>query len=113
MTVNTTADATRQVTVAALPSPLGVPDGMREVTLVIGGMTCAACAARIDKKLSRLENVAATVNYATGTARVMAPASLPTTDLIAAVAKAGYTATEAPGYGDAGTAASQAREPGA
>jgi heavy metal translocating P-type ATPase len=106
VTVNTTADATRQVTVPMLPSPLDVPDRVREVTLAIGGMTCAACAARIDKKLSRLENVAATVNYATGTARVTAPASLPTADLIAAVVKAGYTATEAPGYG----AASQARE---
>jgi cation-transporting P-type ATPase A/B/Cu+-exporting ATPase len=71
---------------------------VREVTLVIGGMTCAACAARIDKKLLRLENVAATVNYATGTARVIAPVSLPTADLIATVVKAGYTATEAPSH---------------
>ena len=55
--------------------------------------------------------MAATVNYATGTARVMAPAGLPTTDLIAAVVTAGYTATEATGYGDA--AATQVRAAGA
>jgi cation transport ATPase len=74
---------------------------MREVTLAVEGMTCAACAARIDRKLARLENVAATVNYATGTARVLAPASLPTADLITVIVKAGYAATEALGYGDA------------
>jgi len=73
-----------------------VPGGVHEVTLVIGGMTCAACAARVDKKLLRLQDVTATVNYATGTARVLAPVSLPTADLIATVVKAGYTATEAP-----------------
>jgi len=79
-----------------------VGEGTREVILVIGGMTCAACAARIGKKLSRLESVAATVNYATGTARVLAPASVPAADLIAAVVEAGYTAAEADGHGDGG-----------
>ena len=72
---------------------------MREVTLAVGGMTCAACAARIGKKLSRLTDVTATVNYATETARVLAPAAVPTADLVAAVVKAGYTAVEVPGYG--------------
>ena len=86
MTVASTADATRG---------LSAPPGTREVTLVIGGMTCAACAARIDKKLLRLENVTATVNYATGTAHVLAPVTLPTADLIATVVRAGYTATAA------------------
>jgi len=42
----------------------------QQVELVISGMTCASCAARIEKKLNRLEGVSATVNYATGKARI-------------------------------------------
>ena len=38
---------------------------VRSVELVIGGMTCASCAARIEKKLNKLDGVTATVNYAT------------------------------------------------
>ena len=52
-------------------------------------MTCAACAARVEKKLAQLQGVAATVNYATGTALVTAPAALPVQELTAAVAQAG------------------------
>ena len=63
----------------------------REVSLSIEGMTCAACAVRVEKKLNRLDEVRATVNYATATARVTAPAALPMTELIAAVEQAGYT----------------------
>ena len=37
----------------------------RDVELVIGGMTCASCAARVEKKLNKLDGVTATVNYAT------------------------------------------------
>jgi P-type Cu+ transporter len=66
--------------------------GTREIELAIEGMTCAACAARIEKKLNRLDGVRAAVNYATATARVTAPASLPADTLTAAVAHAGYTA---------------------
>src|SRR6201986_3954333 len=55
-------------------------------------MTCAACAVGIEKKLNRLDHVRASVNYATGTARVTAPARLPTEELIAAVVRAGYKA---------------------
>jgi Cu+-exporting ATPase len=78
----------------------------RDVELAIDGMTCAACAVRIEKKLNRLVDVRASVNYATGTARVTAPAGLDTEELIAAVVRAGYTAT-AP----AASAASAADEP--
>ena len=70
------------------------PVATRDVELSIEGMTCAACAVRIEKKLSRLDQVVATVNYATATARVTAPAALPVADLIAAVERAGYTAAE-------------------
>jgi len=67
--------------------------GPRDVELAIEGMTCAACAVRIERKLTRLGDVQATVNYATGTARVTAPSGLPTGELIAAVVRAGYKAT--------------------
>jgi P-type Cu+ transporter len=65
----------------------------RSAELVIGGMTCASCAARIERRLSRLGDVAATVNFATETARVRFPAAMPAADLIAAIEQAGYTAT--------------------
>ncbi|WP_282697273.1 heavy metal translocating P-type ATPase [Streptomyces sp. CC208A] len=55
-------------------------------------MTCAACVGRVEKKLSRLEGVSATVNLATGRARVSHPAIVPVEDLVATVEKAGYTA---------------------
>jgi P-type Cu+ transporter len=63
-----------------------------QVELLIGGMTCASCAARVEKKLNRLEGVAATVNYATEKAKVSFDHGVSRDDLIAAVEKAGYTA---------------------
>ena len=65
---------------------------VRAVELAIGGMTCASCAARVEKKLSRLDGVSATVNLATGTARVTCPAMMPAAELISVVEQAGYTA---------------------
>ncbi|RSS50967.1 cation-translocating P-type ATPase [Streptomyces sp. WAC01280] len=62
--------------------------------LTIGGMTCASCAARVEKKLNRLDGVTATVNYATEKARVEHPPELTVDDLIATVVKTGYTAEE-------------------
>ena len=67
----------------------------QEVSLSIEGMTCAACAVRIEKKLNRLDEVRATVNYATASLRVTAPAAMPVAELIAAVERAGYTARSA------------------
>ncbi|HEX4978428.1 MAG TPA: heavy metal translocating P-type ATPase [Acidimicrobiales bacterium] len=64
----------------------------RVVDLDIGGMTCASCAARIEKKLNRLEGVHATVNYATEKAHVEAEDAVDPDTLIAAVEAAGYTA---------------------
>lgn len=62
------------------------------IRLDIGGMTCASCAARIEKKLNRLDGVTATVNYATEQA-VVETATATTDELVATVEKAGYTAT--------------------
>ena len=55
-------------------------------------MTCASCAARVEKKLNRLDGVTATVNFATQTAHVTFPAVISPPDLIATVERAGYTA---------------------
>ncbi|MET7324305.1 heavy metal translocating P-type ATPase [Streptomyces sp. NPDC005549] len=82
----TTAD-TRTAATAAEP-------GLAEVELLIGGMTCASCAARVEKKLNRMDGVTATVNYATEKARVSYPATTRVADLIATVVKTGYTAEE-------------------
>jgi Cu+-exporting ATPase len=60
--------------------------------LLIGGMTCASCAARIEKKLNRLDGVTATVNYATEKASVRYSEGVTSDDLIATVEKTGYTA---------------------
>lgn len=71
---------------AALPS---APAG---VELDIGGMTCASCAMRIEKKLNKLDGVTATVNYATEKAKVTVPAGYDPALLIAEVVKTGYSA---------------------
>src|SRR3712207_2575378 len=64
-----------------------------EVELLIGGMTCASCAARVEKKLNRMDGVTATVNYTTEKARVSFAGDVTTDDLVATVEKTGYTAT--------------------
>ena len=64
------------------------------VDLDLEGMTCASCAARIEKKLNALPGVAATVNFATHSAHVNLPAGVGVDDCVAAVEKAGYGATE-------------------
>jgi P-type Cu+ transporter len=64
----------------------------REVDLSVRGMTCAACAARVEKKLNEIGSVSATVNFATERATVTAPASVPVQVLIEAVERAGYGA---------------------
>ncbi|MFE9824005.1 heavy metal translocating P-type ATPase [Streptomyces sp. NPDC005791] len=66
--------------------------GAARVELAIGGMTCASCAARIEKKLNRMEGVEATVNYATEKARVTFCDDVSVDDLIATVEATGYTA---------------------
>ena len=63
-----------------------------QVELAIGGMTCASCAARIERRLNRLDGVTASVNFATEQARVTFPAAADPQLLIAEVEATGYTA---------------------
>jgi len=70
-----------------MPTPV-----TRTVELSIGGMTCASCAARVEKKLNKLDGVTATVNYATEKARVTFPESLTPQTLVSVVEATGYTA---------------------
>ncbi|MGC0274291.1 heavy metal translocating P-type ATPase [Pseudactinotalea sp. Z1739] len=63
------------------------------VELEIGGMTCASCAMRVEKKLNRLDGVEASVNYATEKARVTIAEGIQIDSLIDVVARTGYTAT--------------------
>ncbi|MFF9163266.1 heavy metal translocating P-type ATPase [Streptomyces longwoodensis] len=68
--------------------------GGTAVELAIGGMTCASCAARIEKKLNRMDGVTATVNYATEKAKVTHADGVSVADLIATIEATGYTARE-------------------
>ncbi len=67
--------------------------GMNTVTLTVGGMTCASCAARVEKRLNRIDGVVATVNFATEQATVRYPDHVDPADLIAAIEATGYTAS--------------------
>ncbi|MDT0528242.1 heavy metal translocating P-type ATPase [Micromonospora sp. DSM 115977] len=67
-----------------------------QIELAIGGMTCASCAARIEKKLNRMDGVTATVNYATEKATVRYADEVTPDELIATVEKTGYTAALPP-----------------
>jgi Cu+-exporting ATPase len=75
-------------------STVAIPVPAKQVELALEGMTCAACAARIEKALNRVPGAHASVNYATETAAVQVdPASANVEALLAAVQKAGYRAT--------------------
>ncbi|WP_331753216.1 heavy metal translocating P-type ATPase (plasmid) [Streptomyces sp. NBC_00637] len=91
----------------ALDETLPIP-AAQQIELSIGGMTCGSCAARIERKLNKLDGVSATVNFATEKAKVAYPAQLPLADLVKVVEDTGYTATPpkpkntAPAAGPAG-----------
>ncbi len=65
----------------------------RDVTLAITGMTCASCAARVEKKLNRLDGVEATVNFATEKARATVTGPVSDDELVAQVEATGYGAS--------------------
>ena len=85
-----------------------------QVELLIGGMTCASCANRIERKLNKLDGVTATVNYATEKARVTFDPSVSREQLVATVEAAGYTAAlPAPPVPEKGPLNEAAAEPDA
>src|SRR4051794_36798237 len=75
-----------------LSSSLDHSPSERSIELSIGGMTCAACAARVERKLNKLDGVRASVNYATEKASVQASSGVVLAELIAQVERAGYRA---------------------
>ncbi|MBO8194408.1 copper-translocating P-type ATPase [Streptomyces oryzae] len=85
--MSATHQSTESTTGAGIPAP------GTEVELAIGGMTCASCAARVEKKLNRMAGVTASVNYATEKAKVSFADGIAVDDLIATVEATGYTAT--------------------
>jgi Cu+-exporting ATPase len=97
------------VDVAAAGPLTDAAPGTTQFELVIGGMTCAACAARVQAKLNKLDGVAATVNLATERAHVTAPARVSVPELVRVVQGAGYSAElAAPERPDPGVAAADA-----
>ncbi|MGK5738021.1 heavy metal translocating P-type ATPase [Micromonospora sp. URMC 103] len=84
-----------------------LPTAPNLIELSIGGMTCASCAARIEKKLNRMEGVSASVNYATEKATVRYADDVTPDELIATVEKTGYTAVVPPPPAPAGAAAAE------
>ncbi|GLZ44946.1 carbonate dehydratase [Actinomycetospora sp. NBRC 106375] len=79
--------------VADHAGPSGTPTVTTE--LAVTGMTCGTCAARIQKKLGRLPGVEASVNYASGRARVTHPPEQDPAELVAAVTGLGFGAAPA------------------
>jgi Cu+-exporting ATPase len=73
-------------------APAGAVTPLRALDLEVRGMTCASCAARIEKKLNRMDGVAASVNYATGVAHVTFPEALDPAELVSTVERTGYSA---------------------
>jgi Cu+-exporting ATPase len=102
-------------TLGSLPTP--VPAAPETVDLVVGGMTCASCVARVERVLKKTPGVReASVNLATERARVEIQAGVPVDTLLAAIVRAGYEAridTPAQAESNAGEAADSERRDGA
>lgn len=71
-----------------------VKTALEPITLAVGGMTCSSCVATIERTLNSIPGVSATVNFASETAHVIAPAEMSPKELINAIKSAGYSATE-------------------
>jgi P-type Cu+ transporter len=69
------------------------PETTQIVELAVGGMTCASCAARITKRLNKIDGVDANINYATEQATIAVQSDTTPAELIAAIESIGYTAT--------------------
>jgi Cu+-exporting ATPase len=66
---------------------------LEPITLSVQGMTCSSCVNSVEKALNKVEGVSATINFATETAHILAPADMNPKDLIKVVEKAGYEAS--------------------
>jgi Cu+-exporting ATPase len=102
------ATETRPATGAGTHGP---PVPTSAVELVIGGMTCASCATRIEKKLNKIDGVTATVNYATEKAKVTFPEGVTTDELLQTVERTGYTAALPTVESDASAGADKGTDP--
>ena len=106
-----TSTSRARVSSGAAASDKTPGEQLRTVSLSIGGMTCASCVARVEKKLNKLDGVSASVNLATESARVTAPGTVSVDDLLATVARAGYSGallgTDTPEESSAGESASK------
>ena len=80
---------------------------LRTVSLSIGGMTCASCVARVEKKLGKLDGVSASVNLATESARVTAPSTVSVDDLLAGRGREGDFSASVCGLGGSGVGPGQ------
>jgi Cu+-exporting ATPase len=78
----------------ATPTKEQVKSALEPLTFSVGGMTCASCVTTVERALNEIPGVTATVNLASETAHVMAPAQMNPKELIAAIKSAGYTASE-------------------
>ena len=99
------------MTTTATPAGPGSALGTTPVDLTIGGMTCASCAMRIEKRLNKLDGVTATVNYSTEKATITAPGDVTVEELIAEVEAVGYTARPPVTRGAAADGEETASEP--
>lgn len=74
-------------------NPLTPTSGTRVLNLDIGGMTCASCVGRVERKLGKIEGVQSSVNLPLESARVIVPQGVSDQEIIQTVEQAGYTAT--------------------
>ncbi len=88
-------------TAAAVPATtFAVPEGSRITQLHVDGMTCGACAARIERIMGRIDGISAQVNYATRVATVTHPVEVEAAVLVAVIEDAGYAAAPVPELAD-------------
>ncbi|MGW6332828.1 heavy metal translocating P-type ATPase [Nocardia rhamnosiphila] len=78
------------------PPDTRAPERGARIRLTVGGMSCAACAARVERRLNKIDGVTAAVNYATGTATVDADPAITPARLCEEVVAAGYSAEPTP-----------------
>ena len=83
---------------------------VRRLDLSVQGMTCAACANRVESKLNKVDGVVATVNYALGTATIDAPDEVSQESLCSTVDAAGYSASPASAAPDRDTRRTRHRD---